>query len=141
MTLMPSDADYAEVMAALMGVLVAVPWQRPYTLPTATVACTWREVLGPAPLEQLRDLVLPPSTPSTATMITGRSACRWVPGCLPRSTGCLPGPGHPGEPGRVRLGRAPPTSPRPTPSSGLVAVARLHPRDLFVMFLAGPAPP
>jgi hypothetical protein len=58
MTLMPSDADYAEVMAALMGDLAAVPWQRPYTLPTATVACTWREALGPAPLEQLRDLVL-----------------------------------------------------------------------------------
>ena len=58
MTLMPSDADYAEVMAALMGDLAAVPWQRPYTLPTATVACTWREALGPGPLEQLRDLVL-----------------------------------------------------------------------------------
>ena len=58
MTLMPSDADYAEVMAALMGDLAAVPWQRPYTLPTATVACTWREALGPAPLEQLRDLAL-----------------------------------------------------------------------------------
>jgi hypothetical protein len=58
MTLMPSDADYAEVMAALMGDLAAVPWQRPYTLPTATVASTWREALGPAPLEQLRDLVL-----------------------------------------------------------------------------------
>ncbi len=57
MTLMPSDADYAEVMAALMGDLAAVPWQRPYTLPTATVACTWREALGPGPLEQLRDLV------------------------------------------------------------------------------------
>ena len=40
MTLMPSDADYAEVMAALMGDLAAVPWQRPYRLPTATVACT-----------------------------------------------------------------------------------------------------
>src|SRR5437016_5464584 len=52
MTLMPSDADYAEVMAALMGDLAAVPWQRPYTLPTATVACTWREALGPGPLEQ-----------------------------------------------------------------------------------------
>ena len=36
----------------------AVPWQRPYALPTATVACTWREALGPGPLEQLRDLVL-----------------------------------------------------------------------------------
>ena len=58
MTLMPSDADYAEVMAALMGDLAAVPWQRPCTLPTATVACTWREALGPGPLEQLRDRVL-----------------------------------------------------------------------------------
>ena len=58
MTLMPSDADYAEVMAALMAHLAAVPWQRPYTLPTATVACTWREALGPGPLERLRDRVL-----------------------------------------------------------------------------------
>ena len=58
MTLMPSDADYAEVMAALMGDLAAVPWQRPCTLPTATVACTWREALGPGPLEQLRDRAL-----------------------------------------------------------------------------------
>ena len=33
-------------------------WQRPCALPTATVACTWREALGPGPLEQLRDLVL-----------------------------------------------------------------------------------
>jgi len=55
MTLMPSDADYAEVMAALMGDLAAVPWQRPYTLPTATVACTWREALGPGPLERSHD--------------------------------------------------------------------------------------
>ena len=70
MTLMPSDADYAEVMAALMGDLVAVPWQRPYTLPTATVACTWREALGPAPLEQLRDLVL-------AGVDAEHQACDW----------------------------------------------------------------
>ena len=57
MTLMP-DADYAEVMAALLGDLAAVPWQRPYTLPTATVASTWRDALGPGPLQELRDLVL-----------------------------------------------------------------------------------
>jgi hypothetical protein len=57
MTLMP-EADYTEVMAALLGDLAAVPWQRPYQLPTATVACTWREAVGPQPLEQLRDRLL-----------------------------------------------------------------------------------
>ena len=58
MTLMPADADYAGVMAALLGDLAGVPWQRPYQLPTATVASTWRDALGPVPLEQLRDLLL-----------------------------------------------------------------------------------
>ena len=57
MTLMP-DADYAEVMAALLGDLPLVPWQRPYQVPTATVACTWRAAIGPHPLERLRDKVL-----------------------------------------------------------------------------------
>jgi len=57
MTLMP-DADYAEVVAALIGDLAAVPWQRPYAPPTATVVSTWREALGPGPLQDLRDLVL-----------------------------------------------------------------------------------
>src|SRR5229473_861575 len=57
MTLM-ADAGYAEVMATLLGDLAAVPWQRPYQVPTAAVACTWREALGPVPLEQLRDRLL-----------------------------------------------------------------------------------
>jgi hypothetical protein len=57
MTLM-AHADYAEVMAAMVGDLVLVPWQRPYQLPTATVISTWREALGPRPLERLRDMVL-----------------------------------------------------------------------------------
>lgn len=57
MTLMP-EADYAEVMAALLGDLVAVPWARPYRAPTATVVCTWRAAVGPAALEQLRDRLL-----------------------------------------------------------------------------------
>jgi hypothetical protein len=57
MTLMGS-ADYAEVMAALLGDLAAVPWQRRYTLPTATVASAWRKALGPEPLEWLRDMLL-----------------------------------------------------------------------------------
>jgi hypothetical protein len=56
MTLM--DADYAEVMAALIGDLAGVPWQRPYALPTATVASAWREAIGPEPLERLRDMLL-----------------------------------------------------------------------------------
>jgi len=57
MTLMP-DADYVEVMAALLGDLAAVPWQRPYQLPTATVVCTWRQAIGAQPLEQLRERLL-----------------------------------------------------------------------------------
>lgn len=57
MTLMP-EADYAEVMAALLGDLVAVPWQRPYQVPTATVLCTWRQAVGPEPLQALRDRLL-----------------------------------------------------------------------------------
>jgi hypothetical protein len=57
MTLMPGS-DYADVTQALLGDLAAVPWKRPYRLPTATVICTWREAVGPEPLEQLQDLVL-----------------------------------------------------------------------------------
>jgi len=57
MTLMP-DAGYAELTAALVGDLAAVPWQRPYQLPTPVVVSTWREALGPAPLEKLRDMLL-----------------------------------------------------------------------------------
>jgi hypothetical protein len=57
MTLAP-DAGYAEVTEALLGDLVLAPWQRPYRAPTAAVACTGREALGPAPLERLRDRVL-----------------------------------------------------------------------------------
>jgi hypothetical protein len=57
MTLVP-DADYGEVMGILLGDLVLVPWQRPYRVPTAAVACTWREALGPAPLQRLQDMAL-----------------------------------------------------------------------------------
>jgi len=57
MTLMP-DSDYADVTQALLGDLAAVPWQRPYRLPTATVICAWREAVGAEPLEQLQDLML-----------------------------------------------------------------------------------
>src|SRR5215475_10178687 len=47
MTLMP-DADYPEALAAVVGDLVGVPWQRPYQLPTATVLSTWRQAVGPS---------------------------------------------------------------------------------------------
>jgi hypothetical protein len=57
MTLMP-DADYRAVLEILLGDLVLVSWQRPYQLPTAAVACTWREAIGPAPLERLQDMAL-----------------------------------------------------------------------------------
>jgi hypothetical protein len=57
MTLMP-DADYTAVLEALLGDLVLVPWQRPFGVPTAAVACTWRQALGPVPLERLRDGLL-----------------------------------------------------------------------------------
>ncbi len=57
MTLIP-DADYMEVIETLLADLVLVPWQRPYRVPTAAAACTWREALGPAPLERLRDMEL-----------------------------------------------------------------------------------
>jgi hypothetical protein len=52
------DADYMDVMETLLGDLVLIPWQRPCQVPTAAAACIWREALGPAPLERLRDLVL-----------------------------------------------------------------------------------
>src|SRR6266511_156236 len=57
MTLIP-DADYPEVLAALLGDLVGVPWQRPYQMPTATVLSTWRQAVGPEPLERLRERLL-----------------------------------------------------------------------------------
>src|ERR1035438_9214777 len=57
MTLAP-DADYLEVMDILLGDLVLVPWQRPYRVNRIASACTWREAIGPAPLERLQDLLL-----------------------------------------------------------------------------------
>ena len=52
------DADYGEVMAALLGDLVLVPWQRPYQVPTGKVLSTWRTALGPAPLAGLQARLL-----------------------------------------------------------------------------------
>jgi hypothetical protein len=57
MALQP-DADYGEVMAALLGDLVLVPWQRPCQVPTGKVLSTWRTALGPAPLTGLQRRLL-----------------------------------------------------------------------------------
>lgn len=57
MTLMP-EADYPEILAALLGDLVLVPWQRPYEIPTATVVSTWRAAIDPAPMKELQAKVL-----------------------------------------------------------------------------------
>lgn len=57
MTLLPG-AGYAEVLDALLGDLPLVPWQRPYQVPTPAVVCTWRQAIGPGPLQRLRDLAL-----------------------------------------------------------------------------------
>ena len=45
-------------MAALLGDLVLVPWQRPYQVPTGKVLSTWRTALGPAPLAGLQARLL-----------------------------------------------------------------------------------
>jgi len=52
------DADYGEVMAAVLGDLVLVPWHRPYQVPTGKVLSSWRTALGPAPLAGLQARLL-----------------------------------------------------------------------------------
>ena len=57
MTLMPG-ARIEDVIVALAGDLALVPWARPWRPASARAAGDWRNALGPAPLEELRDLVL-----------------------------------------------------------------------------------
>ncbi len=57
MTLMPG-ARVQDVIAALAGDLALVPWARPWRPASARAAGDWRNALGAAPLEELRDLVL-----------------------------------------------------------------------------------
>jgi hypothetical protein len=57
MTLMPGGR-VGDVIAALAGDLALVPWARPWRPASARAAGDWRNALGPAPLEELRDLVL-----------------------------------------------------------------------------------
>jgi hypothetical protein len=122
-TLMASDADYAEVMAALLGDLALVPWQRPYQLPTATVASTWREAADAQPLEELRDKAARraqgPRLPGRQSRGPGRGLDRRV---------ADTDSGHPGEPSGVRVGRH---RRRQSPLSAAAGAALrrcLHPR-------------
>ena len=57
MTLMP-EARVQDAVAALAGDLALVPWARPWRPASARAAGTWRNALGAAPLEELRDAVL-----------------------------------------------------------------------------------
>ena len=57
MTLMPGSC-YAEAITALLGGLPLVPWHRRYRVPAPAVACSWRDAVGAAPLEELRDRML-----------------------------------------------------------------------------------
>jgi len=53
MTLMP-EADHREVLTALLGDLVGVPWRRAHAVPSGTVLSSWRAAVGPAPVQQLQ---------------------------------------------------------------------------------------
>jgi hypothetical protein len=57
MTLMP-EARVQDAVAALAGDLALVPWARPWRPASARAAGNWRNALGAAPLEDLRDTVL-----------------------------------------------------------------------------------
>jgi Transposase DDE domain len=57
MTLMPG-ARVEDVIIALAGDLALVPWARPWRPASARAAGDWRNALGAAPLEELRDAVL-----------------------------------------------------------------------------------
>ena len=101
MTLIP-DADYAEVLETLLGDLVLVPWQRPYRVPTAAVACTWREALGPRRWSGCGTWRWPASTASTAARLPRRHGGR--PGGRLDRRVADPRAGQPGEPAGVRVG-------------------------------------
>ena len=85
MTLMPSDADYAEVLAALMGDLARCRGSgRTRCRPRRWPAPGGRRS-GPGRWSSCGTWCWPASTPSTATMTTGRSW--WVTWTPARSTG------------------------------------------------------
>lgn len=53
MTLMP-EADHREVLTALLGDLIGVPWRRAHAVVSGTVVSTWRAAIGPAPVQELQ---------------------------------------------------------------------------------------
>ena len=55
--LMP-EVGYGEILAVLFGDLAALPWQKKFAVPTATVLATWRRAAGPEPVLRLRQMVL-----------------------------------------------------------------------------------
>ena len=57
MTLIP-DAQLGDVITALAGDLVLVPWPRPWRPASERACADWRKALGPAPLEELQAAVL-----------------------------------------------------------------------------------
>ena len=57
LTLMP-DADHHQVLSVLLGDLLGVPWRRAHAVPSGTVLSTWRAAIGPAPLQEMQELLL-----------------------------------------------------------------------------------
>ncbi len=57
MTLVPGDGA-REAATALAGDLAAVPWSRPWAVPSERALGDWRNALGPGPLEELQAIVL-----------------------------------------------------------------------------------
>ena len=128
MTLMP-DADVREAVIALAGDLALVPWARAWVPASARAAGDWRNALGPEPLEELQDIVLRASLAEheerdwrAAATGRGRPLKSVVAG-----RDADPGPGHAGEPGRVRLRRHRRRLLAVPAGAGAPAERRLHP--------------
>jgi hypothetical protein len=52
------EADYQQVLSTLLGDLMRVPWSRVRVVPSSRVLSTWREAVGPEPVQDLQRLVL-----------------------------------------------------------------------------------
>ena len=56
-TLMP-EAQLSDVIIALAGDLALLPWSKRWHPASERACLDWRKALGPAPLEELQDIVL-----------------------------------------------------------------------------------